>query len=155
MRHRLLIALVALAGLAAGFVLVGQNRSATATTLPRPALAAMPACADADVIFRLFTDSPVYLPGQTVRVGLDVRSSASRWCTVAGQCDEVAPISIFDGGRMAWSDRPCLNHEWDAVKIPLAPGRLVTYRGSWRTPGVRAGWYEVRAAFLTTTVLIL
>src|SRR3984893_16402403 len=108
----------------------------------------MPACADAEVIFRLSTGSPVYLPGQSVRITFEVRNASSRWCTVAGQCDEVAPLSVFDGHRMLWSDRPCYNHEWDAVKIPLAPGRLVSYRGSWSTRGIRAGLYEARAAFL-------
>src|ERR1700730_19334242 len=109
MRHRLLVALVALVALATGFVLVGQSRGATATNLPRPAFAARPACADADVIFRLFTDSPVYLPGQTVRVGFEVRSSAPRWCTVAGQSEARAPISVFDAGGAVCVVRPRLH----------------------------------------------
>jgi hypothetical protein len=155
MRHRLPVALLLVAALAAGSLVLGQDRNANATNLPRPALASMPSCADADVIFRLFTDGPVYLPGQAVRVTFEVRNAGSQWCNVAGQCDEVAPVSIFDGGRMVWSDKPCLNHEWDAVKIPLAPNRPVIYGGSWRTRGVRAGRYEVRGAFLKTTVLLL
>ncbi len=122
---------------------------------PQPALAAMPACADADVTFRLFTDRPVYLPGQPVRVSFEVRNAGSGWCKVAGQCDEVAPVSIFAGARLIWSDKPCYNHEWDAVKVPLPPRRLLTYRGSWNTHGVRAGTYEARAAFLTTAFLVL
>ncbi|HEY8680173.1 MAG TPA: hypothetical protein VIN01_03880 [Candidatus Dormibacteraeota bacterium] len=137
------------------FLLFGQGKAAPLSAGPTPALAAMPACADADVIFRLSTSSPVYLPGQPVRITFEVRNAGARWCKVAGQCGEVAPISVFDGHRMLWSDRPCYNHEWDAVKIPLAPGRLVSYLGSWSTQGVGAGLYEVRAAFLKTSFVVL
>jgi hypothetical protein len=137
------------------FLLFGQGKAAPLSAGPTPALAAMPACADADVIFRLSTSSPVYLPGQPVRITFEVRNAGARWCKVAGQCDEVAPISVFDGHRMLWSDRPCYNHEWDAVKIPLAPGRLVSYLGSWSTQGVGAGLYEARAAFLKTSFVVL
>jgi hypothetical protein len=137
------------------FLLFGQGRAAPLSAGPTPIPASMPACADADVIFRLSTSSPVYLPGQPVRVTFEVRNAGARWCKVAGQCDEVAPISVFDGHRMLWSDRPCYNHEWDAVKIPLAPGRLVSYRGSWSTEGIRAGLYEARAAFLKAYFLVL
>jgi hypothetical protein len=156
MRRRLVVPFVAVAAIAVvALLLLGQGHAATASNRPPPASAAMPVCADADVIFRLYTDSPVYLPGQPVRVSFEVRNAGARWCKVAGQCDEVAPISVFDSRRMLWSDRPCYNHEWDAVQIPLAPGRLVTYRGSWGTHGVRAGWYEARAAFLKISFLVL
>jgi len=156
MRHRLLPPLTTLAAIAVvAFLLSGQGHSATASNLPQPALAAMPVCADSDVIFRLSTDSPVYLPGQSVGVTLEVRNKATRWCKVAGQCDEVAPLTVFDSHRLLWSDTPCYNHEWDAVKIPLAPGRLVTYHGSWSTDGARGGWYEARAEFLKTSFLVL
>jgi hypothetical protein len=155
-RHRLVLSLSTIAIVAIATLLyLGQGQGATAAGRAEPSVAAMPACADARVIFRLFTDSPVYLPGQSVRVSFEVRNAGSSWCTVAGQCDEVAPISIFDGSRMLWSDKPCYNHEWDAVRIPLAPGRLITYRGKWRTQGAHGGWYEARAAFLKTSVLIL
>jgi hypothetical protein len=156
MRHRLLAPLATLAAMAVGALLLfGQGHSATASNRPQPALAAMPVCADSEVIFRLSTGSPVYLPGQSVRVTLEVRNAGSHWCKVAGQCDEVAPLTVFDSRRLLWSDKPCYNHEWDAVNIPLAPGRLVTYHGSWSTSGARAGWYEARAEFLKTAFLIL
>jgi hypothetical protein len=156
MRHRLLAPLATLAAIAAAALLLfGPGHSATASNLPQPALAAMPACADSEVIFRLSTDSPVYLPGQSVRVTLEVRNASARWCKAAGQCGEVAPLTVFDNHRLLWSDKPCYNHEWDAVKIPLAPGRLVTYHGSWSTDSVRGGWYEARAEFLKTSFLVL
>jgi hypothetical protein len=156
MRRRLVLPLAtAVAVLGGTALLFGQGNAATASNRPQPALAAMPDCADADVIFRLSTSSPVYLPGQPVGITFEVRNAGARWCKVAGQCDEVAPMSVFDGHRMLWSDRPCFNHEWDAVKIPLAPGRLVTYRGTWSTQGVRAGLYEARAAFLKASFLVL
>jgi hypothetical protein len=156
MRRRLLLPLATGAVVLVGAVLLfRQGDAATATNPRQPALAAMPACADADVIFRLSTSSPVYLPGQPVGITFEVRNAGARWCKVAGQCDEVAPMSVFDGHRMLWSDRPCYNHEWDAVKIPLAPGRLVTYRGTWSTRGVGAGLYEARAAFLKASFLVL
>jgi hypothetical protein len=156
MRHRLLVSFALASVLVAGaLILSGQRNAATAANRPQPALASMPRCPDANVTFRLTTNSPAYLPGQPVRINLEVRNTSASWCTVAGQCDEVAPLSIFDSGRMIWSDRPCYNHEWDAVKIPLAPGRLVVYQGSWSTRGVRGGWYGARAEFLKTSFLIL
>ncbi|MDQ6919450.1 MAG: hypothetical protein M3Z98_08840 [Candidatus Dormibacteraeota bacterium] len=155
MRRRLLVPLAVVAMLAAGVLGLSGRGTSSPSISPQPALAAMPACADANVTFRLFTDSPVYLPGQSVRVTFEVRNAGSRWCKVAGQCDEVAPISIFDGARMIWSDKPCYNHEWDAVGVPLPPGRLLIQRGSWSTRGVRDGSYEARAAFLATVFLVL
>jgi hypothetical protein len=156
MSRPLLRTLTTVAAIVVGsFLLFGRSQAAPASSDPPPALAAMPACADADVSFRLSTSSPAYLPGQSVRITFDVRNAGSRWCTVPGQCDEVAPISVFDGSRILWSDKPCYNHEWDAVKIPLPPGRLVSYRGDWNTRGVRAGLYEARAAFLKESFLIL
>ena len=115
----------------------------------------MPGCADSNVSFRLTTDTVLYFPGQPVLMTFEVRNLARDWCKVAGQCDEVAPISVFNSTRMLWSDRPCYNHEWDAVKIPLPPGRLVIYRGKWSTQGVRLGLYEARAAFLKVSFLVL
>jgi hypothetical protein len=156
MRRRLVLPLATASAVLVGTVLLfGQGVAATASSRPQPALAAMPACADTVVIFRLSTSSPVYLPGQRVGITFEVRNAGRHWCKVAGQCDEVAPISVFDGHRMLWSDKPCYNHEWDAVKIPLAPGRLVTYRRSWSTQGIRAGWYEARAEFLKASFLVL
>ena len=156
MRRRLVLPLATVAAVLVGVVsLFGQGNAVTPSNRPQPALVAMPACADADVIFRLSTSSPVYLPGQPVSITFEVRNAGRQWCKVAGQCDEVAPLSVFDSRRMLWSDRPCYNHEWDAVAIPLAPGRLVTYRGSWRAQGAHAGWYEARAAFLKASFLIL
>jgi hypothetical protein len=157
MRHRLLLPLATFAVVlvVGASLLWGKAQASPAPGGTPPALAAMAACADAEVIFRPSTSSPVYLPGQSVRITFDVRNASARWCKVAGQCDEVAPLSVFDGHRMLWSDRPCYNHEWDAVKIPLAPGRLVSYQGSWSTQGVSAGLYEVRAAFLKASFLVL
>ena len=153
---RLVLPLASVAAVLVGTVLLfGRGDAATASNRTQPSLAAMPVCADADVIFRLTTNSPVYLPGQPVGITFEVRNAGGRWCTVAGQCDEVAPVSVFDSRRMLWSDKPCYNHEWDAVEIPLAPGRLVTYRRSWSTQGVRPGWYDVGAAFLKTSLLVL
>jgi len=154
-RHHMLPFATVAAVLVGAILLFGQGNAATATNRRQPALATMPACADADVIFRLSTSSPVYLPGQPVGITFEVRNADRRWCKVAGQCDEVAPVSVFDSRRMLWSDRPCYNHEWDAVAIPLEPGRLVTYRRSWSTQGARGGWYEARAAFLKTSFLVL
>jgi hypothetical protein len=156
MRGRLLVAAALVTFLAAGAVLfIWHVGLATASNQARPALAAMPACADADVSFRLTTSSPVYLPRQPVRVTLDVANSGSGWCKVIGQCDEVATLAIFDSSRMLWSDRPCYNHEWDAVPIGLAPGRVLTSRGAWPGAGAKPGWYEARAAFLKVPFLVL
>jgi hypothetical protein len=155
-RQRLSASLVVVAVLTAGsLTLFGRGGTGPSAPAQRPVLVAMPACPDAAVTFRLTTDSPVYLPGQPVRVNLEVRNTGSLWCRIAGQCDEVAPLSIFDGGRMLWSDRPCYNHEWDAVDIPLAPDRPVTSQGSWNPGRVRGGWYEARAAFLKVAFLVL
>jgi hypothetical protein len=156
MRGRLPVAAALVAALAAGAILFSwQGGLGAAPNQSRPALTAMPACADADITFRLTTNSPVYLPGQPVRVSLDVRNSGSRWCKVIGQCDEVATLAVFDSGRLLWSDRPCLNHEWDAVPIGLAPGRVITSGGAWPATGARPGWYEARAAFLKAPFLVL
>jgi hypothetical protein len=157
MRRRLLFTLATAATLVglAVLALVQGSPPPAMPNRPEPALAAMPACADAKVSFRLSTDTVVYLPGQPVQLTLEVRSTATDWCKVAGQCDEVAPLSVFDSSRMLWSDRPCYNHEWDAVKIALPPGRLVTYRGKWSTQGARIGLYEARAAFLKVSFLVL
>jgi hypothetical protein len=156
MRGRLLVAATLVTVLGATAVLyTWQSGLVIAPNQARPALAAMPACADADVAFRLTTSSPVYLPGQPVRVSLDVRNSGSRWCKVSGQCDEVATLAIFDSSRMLWSDRPCYNHEWDAAPIGLAPGRVLTSRGAWPAAGAKPGWYEARAAFLKVAFLVL
>jgi hypothetical protein len=155
-RRRLSASLVVVAVLAGGSLAVcGRTDHVPGAPATRPALVAMPSCPDAAVTFRLLTDSPLYLPGQPVRVNLEVRNTGSRWCKIAGQCDEVAPLSIFDGGRMLWSDRPCYNHEWDAVDIPLPPGRLVATKGSWNPGRPPAGWYEARAAFLKVAFLVL
>ena len=156
-RRRLLFTLATVATLLGLtlLALVQGSPPPTGPNRPQPALAAMPICADAKVSFRLSTDTVVYLPGQPVQMTFEVRSSAADWCKVAGQCDEVAPISVFDSSRMLWSDRPCYNHEWDAVKIPMPPGRLVTFRGRWNTRGVRLGVYEARAAFLKVNFLVL
>lgn len=156
MRHRLLFALALVPVLAAGaLVLSWHGGAATAANRPEPALAGMPSCADADVTFRLTTNSPVYLPGQPVRVSFEARNAGAGWCRVVGQCDEVATLAIFDSRRILWSDRPCYNHEWDAVPIALAPGRLVTSQGSWSARGAHPGWYEARAAFLKASFLVL
>lgn len=156
MRRRFVLPTATVAAVLVGvFLLIGQGSAATPSSPPQPALAAMPTCADADVIFRLSTSSPLYLPGQPVGTTFEVRNAGMKWCRVAGQCGEVAPVSVFDNRRLVWSDKPCYNHDWDAVEIPLAPGRLVSYKGSWSTQGARAGWYEARAAFLKTSFLVL
>ena len=156
MRGRLLVPAALVTLLAASAILfTWQGGLVTAANRARPALAAMAACADADVAFRLTTSSPVYVPGQLVRVSLDVHNSSSRWCKVIGQCNEVATLAIFDSSRMLWSDRPCYNHEWDAMPIGLAPGWVLASRGSWPAAGAKPGWYEARAAFLKVPFLIL
>jgi hypothetical protein len=156
MGSRLLVTAALGTVLAAGAVLITrQGGVVTDANQSQPLLAAMPTCADAAITFRLTTSSPVYLAGQPVRVSLEVRNSGSRWCKVIGQCDEVATLAIFDSGRMLWSDRPCYNHEWDAVPIGLAPDRVLTSLGSWSTAGAKPGWYEARSAFLKAPFLVL
>lgn len=121
------------------FLLFGQGKAAPLSAGPTPALAAMPACADADVIFRLSTSSPVYLPGQPVRITFEVRNAGARWCKVAGQCGEVAPISVFDGHRMLWSDRPCYNPRVGRGEDPAGAGPAGQLPGQLEHPGCRRG----------------
>jgi len=155
MRRRPLVLLALVPVLAGALVLSLQGGAANSTGGSEPAIASLPHCADSAVTYRLTTNSPVYLPGQPVRVSLEVRNAGARWCRVIGQCNEVATLAIFDGGRMVWSDRPCFNADWDAVPIALGPHRLLTAGGAWTTRGVRPGWYEARGAFLKVTFLVL
>jgi hypothetical protein len=155
MRRRPWLLLV-LPALLVGLLLAGRLEGSTsAASGPGPATGLIRHCGDADLAYRLTTNSPVYLRGQQVRVTLTVRNLTSHWCSVVGQCSEVGHLSVFNSQGLVWAHHPCFNDEWFSQPISVPPARTLTYRGTWTAKGASLGWYEARAAFLKTSFLIV